>query len=113
MDMSHKGKGPKAYENMETSGSHGGNKYHSDHIPYHHSEGSHGGGAPHGQTGSRATPIPYLPTFTDEPTQREPIDDFVEQMAQCSREYNDLSMIVQRQMTLDQYCQLKFRCKPD
>jgi hypothetical protein len=52
-----------------------------------------------------------LPTFTDELTQHEP-DDFVEQMAQCTREYNDLSMTIQRQMTLYQYCQLKFRNKP-
>jgi hypothetical protein len=50
--------------------------------------------------------------FTDEPTQHEPIDDIMEQMAQCSREYNDLSMTIQRQMTLDQYSQLKFRNKP-
>jgi hypothetical protein len=48
MEMSHKGKGPETYENMETSGSHGGNMYHTEHIPYHQSEGSHGGGAPHG-----------------------------------------------------------------
>ena len=58
MDMSHKGKGPEAYDNREMSGSHGGNKYHPEYIPYHHSEGSHGGGAPHGQIGSRATPRP-------------------------------------------------------
>jgi hypothetical protein len=70
------------------------------------------GGAPHGQVGSRATPRPYLPMFTDEPTQNEPVDDFMEQMAQFSREYNDLIMTIQRQMTLDQYCQLKFRNKP-
>ena len=94
MEMSHKGKGLEAYDNRETSGSHGGNRYHLEHISYHQSEGSHGGGAPHGKTCSRATPRPYLPTFTDEPAQHEPIDDFVEQMAQCSREYNDLSMTV-------------------
>jgi hypothetical protein len=72
MAMNHKGKGPKSYANKETSGSHGGNRYQQEHIPYHYSEGSHGGGAPQGQTGSRATPRPYLPTFTDEPTQLEP-----------------------------------------
>jgi hypothetical protein len=53
-----------------------------------------------------------LPTFTDEPTKHDPIDDFVEQMVQCTMEYNNLSMTVQRQMTLDEYCQLKFRRKP-
>jgi hypothetical protein len=36
----------------------------------------------------------------------------VEQMAQCTKEYYDLDMIIQRQMSLDQYCQLKFRNKP-
>jgi hypothetical protein len=33
MEMSHKGKGPEAYDNRETSGSHGGNRYHPEHIP--------------------------------------------------------------------------------
>jgi hypothetical protein len=40
------------------------------------------------------------------------VDDFVEQMAQCTREYHELDMMIQRQMSLDQYCQLKFRNKP-
>jgi hypothetical protein len=40
------------------------------------------------------------------------VDDFVEQMTQCTKEYNDLDMMIQRQMPLDQYCQLKFRNKP-
>jgi hypothetical protein len=43
--MTHKRKGPEVYDNKETGGSHGGNKYHSEHIPYHHSKGSHGGGS--------------------------------------------------------------------
>jgi hypothetical protein len=46
MAMNHKGKGPESYPNKETSGSHGGNMYQQEHIPYHHSEESHGGGAP-------------------------------------------------------------------
>jgi hypothetical protein len=87
--------------------------YHSENIPYHQSEGSHGGGAPHGQAGSRDTPRPYFPTLTDESTHHPTFtNDFMEQMTQCSREYNDLSMTIQRQMTLDQYCQLKCRNKP-
>jgi hypothetical protein len=40
------------------------------------------------------------------------VDDFVEQMAPCTKEYYGLDMIIQRQMSLDQYCQLKFRNKP-
>jgi hypothetical protein len=74
MDMSHKGKGPETYDNRETGGSHGGNRYNPDRIPYHQSEGSNGGGAPH----SRTTPRRYLPTFIDEHAQHEPVDDFVE-----------------------------------
>jgi hypothetical protein len=48
------------------------------------SEGSHGGGMSHEQMGSKANPRPYLPTFTDEQVQQEQVDDFVEQMAQCT-----------------------------
>jgi hypothetical protein len=112
MAMNHKGKGPESYANKETSGSHGGNRYQQEHIPYHHSEGSHGGGAPQGQTGSRATPRPYLPTFTDEPTQLNHIDEFDDLFEQYSREYNSLNLTVQRQITLDQYCGIKFKNKP-
>jgi hypothetical protein len=119
MQMTHKGKGPKTYGNREaggSGGSHDGNRYNPEkapryspkHVPYHQSEGSHGGSMPHGQMGSRATPRPYLPSFTDEHAQHEQLDDFVEQMAQCTREYNDLDMMIQRQMSLDQYSQLKF-----
>jgi hypothetical protein len=33
-------------------------------------------------------------------------------MAQCTKEYYGLDMVIQRQMSLDQYYQLKFRNKP-
>jgi hypothetical protein len=112
MAMNHKGKGPESYANKETSGSHGGNRYQQEHIPYHHSEGSHGGGAPQGQTGSRSTPRPYLPSFIDEPTQLNHVDDFDDLFDQYSREYNSLNLSVQRQITLDQFCGLKFKNKP-
>jgi hypothetical protein len=94
MAMNHKGKGPKTYANKESSGSLGGNRYHQEHIPYHHSEGSPGGGAPQGQTGSRTTPRPYLPSFTDEVTQANHIDEFDDLFDQYSREYNSLSIPV-------------------
>jgi hypothetical protein len=71
LQMTHKGKGPETYENRETGGSHGGDRYNPEHVPYHQSEGSHGGGTPHGQIGSMATLRPYLPTFTDEHAQHE------------------------------------------
>ena len=112
MEMNHKGKGPESYANKETSGSHGGNRYQQEYIPYHHSEGSHGGGAPQGQTGCRTTPVPYFPSFTEEPTQSDHPDEFEDQFDQYVREYNSLSPPVQRQITLDQFCGLKFRSKP-
>jgi hypothetical protein len=33
-------------------------------------------------------------------------------MVQCTREYHELDLGIQRQMSLDQYCQLKFKHKP-
>jgi hypothetical protein len=83
-------------------GSHGEIRYNPEKAP--RSEGSHGGGTSYGQMGSRDNPRPYLPTFTDEQVQQEQVDDFVEQMAQCTKEYYGLDMIIQRQMSLDQYC---------
>jgi hypothetical protein len=60
-------------------------------------------------SGSRANPIPYMPTFTDEKEKHEQVEDFVAQLARSTREYYNLDMKVQRQMSLDQYCQLRFR----
>ena len=59
--------------------------------------------------GSRANPKPYMPTFTDEQEQHEQVEYFVAQLARSTREYYSLDMKVQRQMSLDQYCQLRFR----
>jgi hypothetical protein len=112
MEMTHKGKGPESYANMETSGSHGGNKHQQEHVLYHHLEGSHGGGAPQGQTGSRTTPRPYFPSSVDEQSQPSNPNKFEDQFDQYVREYNSLSPPVQRQITLDQFCGLKFRSKP-
>jgi hypothetical protein len=122
MEMTHKGKDPETYGSKEaggsggpggyggSGGSHGETRYNLEKAPS--SEGSHGGGTSYGQMGSRANPRPYLPTFTDGQVQQEQVDDFVEQMAQCTKEYYGLDMLIQRQMSLDQYCQLKFRNKP-
>jgi hypothetical protein len=60
-------------------------------------------------SGSRANPRPYMPTFTDEQEKHEQVEDFVAQLARSTREYYSLDMKVQRQMSLDQYCQLRFR----
>jgi hypothetical protein len=62
--------------------------------------------------GRRTNPSLYLPTFIDEHIQQEQVDAIIEWMAQCTREYYGLDMIIQRQMFLDQYFQLKFRNKP-
>ena len=113
MQMNHKGKDPDMYGNKEASGSGGSHveiRYNPEKAPKF--EGSHGGGMSYEQMGSRANPRPYFPTFTDEQMQQEHVDDFVEQMAQCTKEYYGLDMIIQRQMSLNQYCQLKFRNKP-
>jgi hypothetical protein len=111
--MTHQGKDPEMYENKVvggSGGSHGEIRYNPKKAPK--SEGIHGGGTSYGQMGSRANPRPYFPTFTDEQVQQEQVDDFVEQMAQCTKDYYDPDMIIHRQMSLDQYCQLKFRNKP-
>jgi hypothetical protein len=112
MEVNHNGKGLETSAKKETSGSHGGNMYQQEHIPYHHSEESHGGGVPQGQTGSRATPRPYLPSFIDKPTQPNHIDEFDDLFDQYSREYNSLNLSVHRRITLDQLCGLKFKNNP-
>jgi hypothetical protein len=53
-----------------------------------------------------------MPTFTDEQGQHEQVEDFVEQLTRSTREYYILDMKVQRQMSLDQYCQIRFRNQP-
>jgi hypothetical protein len=73
LHLTHGGKGPEMYANKEASGSHGGYRHQQEHIPHYHTEGqSHGGGAPQGQTHSRTTHRPYLPSFLDEQTTKLP-----------------------------------------
>jgi hypothetical protein len=50
--------------------------------------------------------------FKDGQSQKEQVDDFLEKMVQCTREYHELDLGIQRQMSLDQYCYLKFKNKP-
>jgi hypothetical protein len=105
MQMTHKGKDPETYGSKEASGSggsHGEIRYNLERAP--RSEGSHGGGTSYGHLGSRANPRPYMLTFTDEQQEEEEVDDFVEQMARCTKEYYGLDMVIQRQMSLEQYC---------
>jgi hypothetical protein len=112
MQLTHGGKGPETYANKEASGSQGGNKHQQEHIPYYHMEGqSHGGGEPQGQTHSRTTHRSYLPSFLDEQPQPSYEDEFEDNLDQYVKQYNSLSMPVQRQITLDQYCGLEFRGK--
>jgi hypothetical protein len=135
MQVTHQGKDPDTYGNKEAGGSGGVHeeiRYNPEKAP--RSEGSLGGGTSHGQMGSRvnprpympmftdeqlgrhlgswANPRPYMPTFTDEQGQQEQVEDFVEQMTRCTKEYYSLDMRIQRQMSLDQYCQLRFRNHP-
>jgi hypothetical protein len=135
MQVTHRGKYLDTYGNKEAGGSggtHEEDRYNPEKAPG--SEGSLGGGTFHGQmgsrtnhrpymlvfidellgqhSGSRANPRPYMPTFTDEQEQHEQVEDFVAQLAKSTREYYNLDMKVQRQMSLDQYCQLKFRNQP-
>jgi hypothetical protein len=132
MQVTHRGKYPDTYGNKEVGGfggTHEEARCNLEKTPG--SEGSLGGGTFHGQmgsrtnhrpyvpmfmdellgqhSGSRANPRPYMPTFTDEQGQHEQVEDFVEQLARSTREYYILDMKVQRQMSLDQYCQLRFR----
>jgi hypothetical protein len=97
MQMTHQGKDPETYGNKVaggSGGSHGEIRYNPEKAPI--SEGIHGGGKSYGQMGSRANPIPYFPTFTNEQVQQEQVDDFVEKMAQFTKEYYGLDMIIQR-----------------
>jgi hypothetical protein len=132
MQVTHQGKDPNTYGNKEAGGSSGTH----EEVRYNPekelgSEGSLGGGTFHGQigsrtnhtpsvpvftneplgqhSGSRANPRPYMPTFTDEQGQHEQVEDFVEQLSRSTKEYYNLDMKVQRQVSLDQYCQLRFR----
>jgi hypothetical protein len=132
MQVTHRGKDTNTYGNKEAGGSGGTHeevKYNPKKAP--RSKGSLGGGTFHGQMGSRtnhrpympvftdellgqksgrkANPRPYMPTFIDEQGQHEQVEDFVAQLARSTREYYNLDMKVQRQMSLDQYCQLRFR----
>jgi hypothetical protein len=132
MQVTHRGKDPNTYGNKEVGGSGGTHeevRYSSEKALG--SEGSLGGGMFHGKmgsrtnhrpyvpvfideplgqhSGSRANPRPYMPTFTDEQEQHEQVEYFVAQLAKSTREYYNLDMKVQRQMSLDQYCQLRFR----
>jgi hypothetical protein len=132
MQVTHQGKDPDMYGNKEARGSggtHEEGRYNPEKAPG--SKGSLGGGMFHGKMGSktnhrpyvpvftdeplgqhsdsRANPRPYMPTFTDEREQHEQVEYFVAQLARSTREYYSLDIKVQRQMSLDQYCQLRFR----
>jgi hypothetical protein len=107
------GKGPEIYANKEASGSHGGTRPHQEQNFHYHTEGqSFGGGASKGLTHSRATPRPYLPTFLDSQPQHNHYNEIEDNFEEYAREYESLSAGFRRQVTLDQYCGIKFRGKP-
>jgi hypothetical protein len=108
LHLTHGGKGPETYANIEAIGSHGGYRHQQEHIPHYHTEGQiHGGGEPQGQTHSRTTHRPYIPSFLDEQTQPNYQDEIEDSFNQYVKEYNSLSIEVQRKITLDQYCGFK------
>jgi hypothetical protein len=115
--LTHAGKGPEIYANKEASGSHGETRPHLEqnqekNFHYHIEGWSFGGGDPKGLTHNRTTPRPYLPTFLDNQPQHNYQDEIDDNFEQCAREYNLPSAGFQRQVTLDQYCGIKFRGKP-
>jgi hypothetical protein len=124
MKVNHQGKYPDTYGNKEAGGSSGTHEEdRNDPEKAPGSEGSLGGGTFHGKmgsrthhrpymlvftdeplgqhSGSRANPRPYMPTLIDEQEQHEHVEDFVAQLAKSTREYYNLDMKVQRQMSLD------------
>jgi hypothetical protein len=111
--MTHAGKGPKIYANREGSGSHGGTRLQQEHSPHYHTEGHiYGGGYPQGPTQSRTSPRPYLLAFLDNQPQYNYEDEIEDNFEQYAMKYHTLSAGFQRQVTLDQYCGIKFQGKP-
>jgi hypothetical protein len=110
--MTHGGKGQEIYANKEASGSHGGSRPHQEQNFHYHTEGQSFGGASKGPTHSRATPRPYLPTFLDSHPQHNHYNDIEDNFEEYAREYESLGAGFRRQVTLDQYCWIKFRGKP-
>ena len=132
MEMEHKWKDPDTYGHKEAGGSGGiHEEIRHNQEKASRSEGSLEGDTLQGQMGSRinsrryiptftdeqlgrhmsgrANPRPYMPTFSDELGQQELVEDFVGQLVRSTNEYYSLDMKIQKQMSLDQYCQLKFR----
>jgi hypothetical protein len=113
LQMTHGGKGPEIYANKEASGSHGETRPYQEQNFHYHTEGqSFGGGASKGLTHSRATPRPYLPTFLDSQPQHNHYNEIEDNFEEYAREYESLSAGFRRQVTLDQYCGIKFKGKP-
>jgi hypothetical protein len=135
MEMAHKGKDPDTYGHKEAGGSSGiHEEIRHNQEKASRSEGILEGDMLQGQMGSRINSRRYIPTFTDEqlgrhmsdrakmrphmPTfsdelgQQELVEDFVGQLVRSTNEYHSLDMKIQKQMSLDSYCQLKFRNQP-
>jgi hypothetical protein len=112
MTMSHKGKGPEAYDNRKLVDLMEGTGIIQSTSPIiilrEAMEGEH-----HMDRQVAGLLLDHTcPHSQMSPHNLNHIDDFVELFEQYSREYNSLNLTVQRQMTLDQYCQIKFRNKP-
>jgi hypothetical protein len=63
-------------------------------------------------THSRATPRPYMPTFLEAQQQDNYFPEVEDNFEEYAREYATLSAGFRRQVTLDQYCGIKYRGRP-
>jgi hypothetical protein len=61
---------------------------------------------------NRATPRPYMPTFLEAQQQDNYFPKVEDNFEEYAREYVGLSVGFRRQVTLDQYCGIKYRGKP-
>jgi hypothetical protein len=114
MQMNHGKDGPNNNGNKEASGSQGGTRHHTETDHQLHTEGhSLFGGAPsRGPTNNRATPRPYMPTFLEAQQQDNYFPEVEDNFEEYAREYAALSTGFRRQVTLDQYCGIKYRGRP-
>jgi hypothetical protein len=111
LQMTHVGKGQKIYVNKEANGSHGETRPYQEQIFHYHAEGNIFGRDSKGLTHIRTTPRPYIPTFLDNQPQHNHHDEIDDNFEQYAREYDSLSEGFKIQVTLNQYCGIKFMGK--
>jgi hypothetical protein len=103
--------------NNRVSRSHGGEKYHAKTSHRAHTkEQTLFGGANNKVSGSsRVTPRPYMPSFLDAQQQDAYVRgcmEVEENFEEYEREYASLSAGFMRQVSLGEYCGIKYRGRP-